>query len=70
MTNREMKAEVLNQLNTLCNQTLRKLETLDALDRDETAEDVCDLMDQLNTLFGVQDKMAAALNRARAVNGV
>ena len=70
MTNREMKAEVLNQLNTLCNQTLRKLETLDALDRDETAEDVCDLMDQLNTLFGVQDKMAAALNRARVVNGV
>ena len=70
MTNREMKAEVLNQLTTLCNQTLRKLETLDALDRDETADDVCDLMDQLNTLFGVQDKMAAALNRARAVNGV
>ena len=70
MTNREMKAEVLNQLNTLCNQTLRKLETLDALDRDETAEDVCDLMDQLNTLFGVHDKMAAALNRARVVNGV
>ena len=63
----QMKADVIEQITVLCNSISNKLDILHSLDADDH-DYQCDLMDQVSSMMQAQDKLAAAANRARAVN--
>lgn len=69
-SNRVFKVEQLNQMTRLMNEMECKLAVLDALDRDETAEDCMDLHDQLSTMTHSLHRLTGAVKRARDVCGV
>ena len=70
MSNRTMKAKTLVDMMDLLNRMECKLALLDALDDDVTAEDCCDLHDQLTTMTHSMSRLTQAVVRANAVNGV
>ena len=70
MSNRTMKAKTLVDMVTLLNQLECKLNLLDALDRDVTAEDCADLHDQVTTMTRNLHNLTQAVVRANRVNGV
>jgi len=70
MSNRTAKAKTLVDMMDLLNRMESKLALLDALDRDVTAEDCMDLTDQVSTMTHSLDRLAKAVGRANAVNGV
>ena len=63
----KMKSDVIEQITVLCNSIGNKLDILHSLDADDH-DYQCDLMDQVSSMMQAQDKLAAAANRARAVN--
>ena len=70
MSNRTMKAKTLVDMVDLLNRMECKLALLNALDDDVTAEDCCDLHDQLSTMTHSLDRLTQAVVRANKVNGV
>lgn len=70
MSNRTQKAKTLVDMIDLLNRMKSKLALLDALDRDVTAEDCCDLHDQLGTMTHSLARFEDAMLRANRVNGV
>ena len=68
--NRAMKATTLAAMTGLLKQLESKQNLLVALDDDVTAEDQCDLMDQLTTMQNSLRRLNDAVVRANAVNGV
>ena len=68
--NQAIKANTINDIVDLLNRLECKLALLDAADRDVTSNDCMDLNDQLTTMTRSMDCLTAAINRARAVNGV
>ena len=70
MSNRTMKAKTLVDMVQLLNQLECKLNLLDALDRDVTAEDCGDLHDQVTTMTRNLHNLTQAVVRANRVNGV
>ena len=70
MNNRAMKANTLATMVGLLKQLESKHNLLVALDDDVTAEDCCDLMDQLTTMQSGLRRLNFAVERANAVNGV
>ena len=70
MSNRTMKAKTLVDMVDLLNRFECKLALLNALDDDVTAEDCCDLHDQLTTMTHSLDRLTQAVVRANRVNGV
>ena len=70
MSNRTMKARTLVDMVDLLNRMECKLALLNALDDDVTAEDCCDLHDQLTTMTHSLHRLTQAVVRANKVNGV
>ena len=70
MSNRTAKAKTLVDMMDLLNRMECKLALLNALDDDVTAEDCCDLHDQLTTMTHSMSRLTQAVVRANAVNGV
>ena len=70
MSNRTMKAKTLVEMVTLLNQFECKLNLLDALDSDVTAEDCMDVTDQVATMTHSLHRLTEAVVRANRVNGV
>ena len=70
MSNRTAKAKTLVEMVTLLNQLECKLNLLDALDRDVTAEDCMDVTDQVATMTKALHSLTQAVVRANRVNGV
>ena len=70
MSNRTMKAKTLADMVDLLNRMECKLALLNALDDDVTAEDCCDLHDQLTTMTHSLHRLTQAVVRANKVNGV
>ena len=70
MSNRTQKAATLVAMMDLANRMESKLALLDALDRDVTVEDCCDLHDQVATLTHSLHRFTEAMMRANRVNGV
>jgi hypothetical protein len=65
-----MKARTLVDMVDLLNRMECKLALLNALDDDVTAEDCCDLHDQLTTMTHSLHRLTQAVVRANKVNGV
>jgi flagellar hook-associated protein FlgK len=65
-----MKAKTLVDMVQLLNQLECKLNLLDALDRDVTAEDCMDVTDQVNSMTKALHNLTQAVVRANRVNGV
>ena len=70
MSNRTMKAKTLVDMVQLLNQLECKLNLLDALDRDVTAEDCMDVTDQVNSMTKALHNLTQAVVLANRVNGV
>ena len=70
MSNRTAKAKTLVEMVDLLNRFECKLNLLDALDRDVTAEDCMDVTDQVTTMTRALHNLTQAVVRANRVNGV
>ncbi len=70
MKNTTMKAAVLADMVNLLNQMECKVATLDALDRDHTADGSYDLHDQLTCMTRSLHRLTETVRRANGVNGV
>lgn len=70
MSNRTQKAATLVAMVDLLNRMECKLALLDALDRDCTVEDCCDLHDQVSSMTHSLARLTDAVVRANRVNGV
>jgi len=64
MTNNEMKKYTLGNMAGMLEQMRRKVNVLDALDRDTTFSDSYDLTDQLSTMSQTLKEFEAVVQRA------
>ena len=69
MDTRKTKKYVIEQMTNNVNDLLSNIVLLEALDNHSQCDYRGDLYDQLTTINTLHDRTAAALNRARAVNG-
>ena len=69
-TNKILKAEQLDHLSRLVDALTGKASILSALDNDATAEDYMQLSEEVKTLQHSVDRMLAAIQKYREINGV
>lgn len=69
MTTEEMKLQVLKDMANMLAPVRKKVEVLDALDQDTTADGCMDLHDQLQTMWKELSGLEAVVVRSMKVTG-